>query len=243
MNFTKRSDVSRTNTLSIPLQFWLLGCRCMCLQPNSAVSGRDSPRETADVGPAVCTEEEEGSPFGMHTTPEERPLPPDHPGGKQVVLYQPLPFAVEFECTAGADGGESGDGGSRNPKGGKELMLYRPLPFGMIVQETEGADGGESRDGGSARAVVSDSMGTSVTLETVLDSAQSDDNGLSSAREVSPALVRWGNRRITQQHLAVVGVVPAIFAEAVVLLLCRWCSRRTRLRQQALVSPQGVLKR
>ncbi|CBJ31209.1 similar to deubiquitinating enzyme 3 [Ectocarpus siliculosus] len=323
------------------------------VKPNSTVSGRDSPRETANVGPAVFTEGEEAPPFGMHTTPEDRPLPPDHPGGKELVLYQPLPFAVDCQCTAGADGGESREGGLPDPKGGKELMLYQPLPFGMvvqdtagadggesreggspdpkggkelmlyqplpfgmvvqdtagadggesreggspdpkggkeqmlyqplpfgmIVQDTEGADGGQSRDAGSARAVVSDAIGTSawvpegppshiagvdsedgagdelhplpeplhaesVTLETVLDSAQSDDNGLLSAREVSPALVRWGDRRITQKHLAVVGVVPAISAGAVVLFLCQWRSRRTRLRQQALgLARQGALRR
>ncbi|CBJ31457.1 expressed unknown protein [Ectocarpus siliculosus] len=285
--------------------------------PNSTVSGRDSPlRETANVGPAAFTEEEEGPPFGMHTTPEEIPSPTDHPGGKELVLYQPLPFGMIVPDTEGADGGESGDGGSpdpkggrelmlyqplpfgmtvpdtagadgdesrdggsRNPKGGKELMLFQPLPFGMTVQDTEGADGGESRDGGSTRAVVSDAMGTSawvpegppshtavvnsddgaedklhphpeplhaepVTLETVLDSAQPDDNGLSSAREVSPALVRWDGRRIAQPHPAVVGVVSAIFAGAVVLLLCQWRSRRTRLRQQALGLPrQDALRR
>ncbi|CAM9321768.1 unnamed protein product, partial [Ectocarpus sp. 6 AP-2014] len=249
--------------------------------PNSTVSGRDSPvRETANVGPAAFAEEEEGPPFGMHTTPEEIPSPPDHPGGKELVLYQPLPFGMIVQDTEGADGGESGDGGSPDPKGGrKELMLYQPLPFGMTVQDTEGADGGESRDGGSTRAVVSDAMGTSawvpegspshiavvnsddgaedelhplpeslhadsVTLETVFDSAQPDDNGLSSAREVSPALVRWDDRRIAQPHPAVVGVVSAIFAGAVVLLLCQWRSRRTRLRQQALDLPrQDALRR
>ncbi|CAN0102285.1 unnamed protein product, partial [Ectocarpus sp. 12 AP-2014] len=50
--------------------------------PNSTVSGRNSPlRETANVGPAGFTEEEEGPPSGMHPTSEEFPSPPDHPGG------------------------------------------------------------------------------------------------------------------------------------------------------------------
>ncbi|CAB1102337.1 unnamed protein product [Ectocarpus sp. CCAP 1310/34] len=247
---------------------------------NGTVSGRDSPLpESANVDPAAFTEDEEGPPFGMHSTPKEIPSPPDHPGGKQLVLYQPLPFGMIVQDTEGADGGESRNGGSRNPKGGKELMLYRPSPFGMVVRDMAGADGGESWDGGSARAVVSDAMGTSnwvlegppshiavvdsddgaedeqhpltkpphvesVTLETVLDSAQPDDNGLSSAREVSPALVRWGDRRITQPHPAVVGVVSAIIAGAVVLLLRQWRARRTRLRRQALgLARQDALRR
>ncbi|CAB1115851.1 unnamed protein product [Ectocarpus sp. CCAP 1310/34] len=81
------------------------------------------------------------------------------------------------------------------------------------------------------------------TLETVLDSAQSNGTGVPSAREVSPALVCWGDRRITQQHLAVVGVVPAIFAGAVVLLLCQWRSWPTRLRQQAPEALRRVIIR
>ncbi|CAN0201519.1 unnamed protein product, partial [Ectocarpus fasciculatus] len=108
----------------------------MFFQANSTVSGRGSPlRETSNVGPAAFTQEGE--------------VPPDHPGDKELVLYQPLPFAVAFEYTAGVDGGESGDGGSPYPKGGGELMLYQPLPFVMVVQDAAGVDGGESGDGGS----------------------------------------------------------------------------------------------
>ncbi|CAM9929990.1 unnamed protein product [Ectocarpus sp. 13 AM-2016] len=243
MNFTKRSGVSRTNNLSIPLQPWPHGCRCMCFQPNSTVSGRNSPlRETANVGPAAFTGEEEGPPFGMHATPEEGPSPPDHPGGKQLVLYQPLPFGMTVQDTGCADDGESRDGGSARAVVSDAMGTSAWVPEGppSHIAGVNSDDGAEDE----LHLLPEPLHAESVTLETVLDSAQPGDNGLSSARDVSPALVRWNERRITQPHPAVVGVVSANIAGALVMLLCQWRARRTRLRQQALdLARQDALRR
>ncbi|CAM9839234.1 unnamed protein product, partial [Ectocarpus fasciculatus] len=193
---------------------------------NSTVSGRGSPlRETSNVGPAAFTQEGE--------------VPPDHPGDKELTLYQPLPFAVAFEYTAGVDGGESGDGGSPYPKGGGELTLYQPLPFGMIVQDTAGVDGGESGDGGSPYPKGGGELmlyqplpfGMIVQDTEGVDGGESRDGG--SARAVVPDAIgtsAWVPEG-PPSHMAVVASDDGAEGELhslreVSLPLVRWSDRR-----------------